>query len=83
MLKADLSVRLLPDTELTMYDVIYVDPQGSETPVALHLVDKQDAASIARKASAERGCGRMILPGSAKVPDTVYVVPTDDLPDAA
>jgi hypothetical protein len=65
-----------------MYDVIYIDPQGSETSVA-HLVDKADACDLARKASIERGCGRMILPGSVKMRDCVCVVPVDDLPHAA
>ena len=36
-----------------MYDVIYIDSQGSETAVAEHLADKQVAASIARRAAAE------------------------------
>jgi hypothetical protein len=58
-----------------MYDVIYIDPQGSETPVAQHLDDRKDAAQLARTAAAERGAGRMVLPGSAKLPNCVCVVP--------
>jgi len=66
-----------------MYDVIYIDRHGSETSMA-HLVDKQDACELARRASAERGCGRMILPGSSKPHDCVCVVPVaEDMPHAA
>ena len=66
-----------------MYDVIYIDSQGSETAVAEHLADRQDAATIARRAAAERGVGRMMLTGSAKPPNCVCVVTTPDLPRAA
>jgi hypothetical protein len=65
-----------------MYDVIYIDSLGRETSVA-HLVPKQDACDLARKASLERGCGRMMLPGSSKPHDCVCVVPVDDLTQAA
>jgi hypothetical protein len=58
-----------------MYDVIYIDPQGGETPLAHHLVDRVDAAVVAREAAAERGAGRMVLPGSVKIPNCVCVVP--------
>jgi hypothetical protein len=58
-----------------MYDVIYIDPEGSETPVAQHLDDRKDAAQLARTAAAERGAGRMVLPGSVKLPNCVCVVP--------
>jgi hypothetical protein len=58
-----------------MYDVIYIDPQGSETSLAQRLDDRSDAASVARKAAAERGAGRMVLPGSVKLPNCVCVVP--------
>ena len=58
-----------------MYDVIYIDAHGSETPVAQHLDDRKDAADLARQAAAERGVGRMVLPGSSKLPNCVCVVP--------
>jgi hypothetical protein len=58
-----------------MYDVIYIDPQGSETSLARDLHDRLDAAAMARQAAAERGAGRMVLPGSAKMPNCVCVVP--------
>jgi hypothetical protein len=64
-----------------MYDVIYVDAHGDETPVAQHVADRGDAARVAREAAAERGAGRMVLPGSAKLPNCVCVVPV--LPEAA
>jgi hypothetical protein len=63
-----------------MYDVIYIDPQGSETSLAQRLDDRGDATSVARKAAAERGAGRMVLPGSVKLPNCVCVVPV--APDA-
>ena len=58
-----------------MYDVIYIDAHGSETPVAQHLDDRTDAADVARRAAADRGVGRMFLPGSTKLPNCVCVVP--------
>ena len=64
-----------------MYDVIYIDSHGDETPVALHLTDREDAAEVAKRAAAERGAGRMVLPGSAKLLNCVCVVPV--LRDAA
>ena len=66
-----------------MYDVIYIDSEGSETPVAQHLDDRKDAAQLARTAAAERGAGRMVLPGSVKLPNCVCVVPVIDAPRAA
>jgi hypothetical protein len=65
-----------------MYDVIYIDAHGSETPVAQHFDDRKDAAQVARTAAAERGAGRMVLPGSIKLPNCVCVVPVAE-PDAA
>jgi hypothetical protein len=62
-----------------MYDVIYIDSQGAETSLAHHLVDRQDAARLACEAAAERKAGRMVLPGSTKLPNCVCVVPTTDL----
>ncbi len=58
-----------------MYDVIYIDKHGSETPVAQHVDDRGEATDVARQAAVERGAGRMVLPGSAKLPNTVCVVP--------
>jgi hypothetical protein len=66
-----------------MYDVIYIDPQGGETSLAQHLPDRVDAASMAREAAAERGAGRMMLPGSVKLPNCVCVVPTGPPAEAA
>jgi hypothetical protein len=66
-----------------MYDVIYIDAQGSETPVAQHFDDRKDAAQVARTAAAERGAGRMVLPGSVKLPNCVCVVPVAESADAA
>jgi hypothetical protein len=66
-----------------MYDVIYIDAQGAETPLAQHLDDRGDATSLARKAAAERNAGRMMLPGSTKIPNCVCVVPTSGLGKAA
>jgi hypothetical protein len=59
-----------------MYDVIYIDREGRETPLARHLNDRMDATAMAREAAAERGAGRMVLPGSEKLPHCVCVVPS-------
>jgi hypothetical protein len=69
-------VRMERNTEV-MYDVIYVDAHGSETPVAQHVDDKEQATDVARQAAAERGAGRMVLPGSTKLPNCVCVVPVE------
>jgi len=66
-----------------MYDVIYIDAQGSETPLAQHVDDRGDACRFAREAAAERGAGRAMLPGSTNLRDCVCVVPTATLPSAA
>jgi hypothetical protein len=58
-----------------MYDVIYIDAQGSETSLAQQVDNKQEATDVARQAAAERGAGRMVLPGSTKLPNCVCVVP--------
>ena len=65
-----------------MYDVIFIDSEGDETPVAQHLADRKDAAEVAKRAAAERGVGRMMLPGSAKLPNCVCVIPVP-FPEAA
>ena len=67
-------VRMSDDTD-AMYDVIYIDAHGSETPVAQHVDDRKEATEVARQAAAERGAGRMVLPGSTKLPNCVCVVP--------
>lgn len=60
-----------------MYDVVYIDPQGSETPVATHLADCATAKDLAIRTAAERGAGRMMLTGSsAKPANCVCVVNT-------
>ena len=64
-----------------MYDVIYIDSHGDETPLAQHMADRKDAAEVAKLEAAERGVGRMVLPGSSKLPNCVCVVPV--LPEAA
>ena len=66
-----------------MYDVIYIDAHGSETPVAQHLDSRMDAADVARRAAADRGVGRMFLPGSTKLPNCVCVVPVPRPAEAA
>ena len=59
----------------TAYDVIYIDASGAEEPVASRL-ERPDAADIARAAAAARGAGRMVLPGSRRMPrNCVCVVP--------
>ena len=66
-----------------VYNVIFIDSKGTETQVASRLADRDAAAQLARRTAAERGAGRMVLPGSAKLPNCVCVVPVDDLPSAA
>jgi hypothetical protein len=58
-----------------MYDVIFIDAHGAETPVARHVDDRKEATDVARQVAAERGVGRMVLPGSTKLPNCVCVVP--------
>lgn len=62
-------------TLMPMYDVIYIDSEGSETPVAQALSDRGEASNIARAAATERGAGRLVLPGSTKLSNCVCVVP--------
>jgi hypothetical protein len=45
--------------------------------VAQHVDDRKEATDVARQAAAERGAGRMVLPGSTKLPNCVCVVPVD------
>ncbi len=62
-------------TVMPVYDVIYIDAQGSETQLAEALEERSDAAELARRVAAERGAGRMVLPGSDKLPNCVCVIP--------
>jgi hypothetical protein len=57
-----------------MYNVIYIDAQGTETPLAQD-VDRAEACALAREAATERGAGRAITPGSTNLRDCVCVVP--------
>ena len=66
-----------------MYNVIYIDAQGMETPLAQDVGDRSEACQLARAAAAERGSGRAMLPGSTNLRDCVCVVPAPDLPAAA
>ena len=67
-----------------MYDVIYIDAQGTETRCSRRmLADRGDACTLAREAAAERGSGRAMLPGSTNLRDCVCVVPTQPFPSAA
>ena len=61
---------------MSMYDVIYIDPQGTETSLAERLDDRQDAARLACEAAVARKAGRMVLPGSNKLPNCVCVIPS-------
>ena len=67
---------------MSMYDVVYIDAHGQETPLAQQLDDRQDAAQVAREAAAERGAGRMVLPGSSRLPNCVCVIPVPPEPAA-
>jgi hypothetical protein len=73
--------RTADNQEEAMYDVIYIDSKGAETPLAQKMTDRTDAAAIAKQEAALRGVGRMVLPGSTKLPNCVCVVPV--LPEAA
>ena len=66
-----------------MYDVIYIDAHGMETPLARDLHDRSDACEFARREAAERGAGRAMLPGSTNLRDCVCVVPSPQLSSAA
>jgi hypothetical protein len=59
----------------SMYDVVYINAQGEETPVAQQLDDRKDATDVARQAAAERGAGRLVLPGSSRLRNCVCVIP--------
>ena len=66
-----------------MYDVIYIDAHGAETPLARDLGDRDGACELARREAAERGAGRAMLPGSTNLRDCVCVVPSPPLSSAA
>ncbi len=59
-----------------MYDVIYIDQQGAESPIARQLEDRAMATELACRVAAERGAGRLVLPGSTNLRDCVCVVRT-------
>ena len=65
-----------------MYDVIYIDAHGTETPLARD-IDRDGACELARREAAERGAGRAMLPGSTNLRDCVCIVPSHPLPSAA
>jgi hypothetical protein len=65
-----------------MYDVIYIDADGAECPVAQRFADRTDAVEVARRVAAERGAGRMVLAGSTHPTNCVCVVHAE-LPEAA
>ena len=69
------AVRAGEHTEMSMYDVVYIDAHGDETPLAQQLDDRKDAADVARQAAIERGAGRMMLPGSTRLKNCVCVIP--------
>ena len=66
-----------------MYDVIYINAEGEETPLAQHFGDRDGACEFARQAAAERGAGRAMLPGSTNLRDCVCIVPSPPLSRAA
>jgi hypothetical protein len=66
-----------------MYDVIYIDAKGVETPLAQQFRDRDGACAFARQAAAERGAGRAMLPGSTNLRDCVCIVPATSLSSAA
>ena len=51
--------------------------------LAQDLPDRAVAADLARRLSAERGAGRLVLPGSRKLENCVCVVPVVALRSAA
>ena len=66
-----------------MYNVIYIDAQGTETALAQDVGDRGEACALARAAAAERHAGRAVSPGSTNLRDCVCVVPTPPFPAAA
>ena len=66
-----------------MYNVIYIDAQGTETSLAQDVDDRGEACTLAREAAAQRGSGRAISPGSTNLRDCVCVVPAPQVPAAA
>ena len=66
-----------------MYDVIYIDAYGTETPLARDLDDRDGACAFARREAAVRGAGRAMLPGSTNLRDCVCIVPSRSLHRAA
>ena len=66
-----------------MYDVVYVDANGSETQLATSVEDRAHAAELARRMATERGAGRLVLPGSGKLLNCVCVIPHSHPPVTA
>jgi len=57
-----------------VYDVIYIDCEGCESPLAGPL-DRDAAAALARQEAAERGAGRIVCPDLVRPVNCVCVVP--------
>lgn len=57
-----------------VYDVIYIDCQGCESPVA-EALDRDAAATLARAEASERGAGRIVCPDPVRPSNCVCVVP--------
>jgi hypothetical protein len=66
-----------------MYNVIYIDAEGTETPIAQDVGERGEACALARAAAAERHAGRAVSPGSTNLRDCVCVVPTPHVSAAA
>ncbi len=59
-----------------MYDVVYVNVQLHQVPVARRVETRERAAEIARAEARRRGnISRMFLPGSGPTRDCVLIVP--------
>lgn len=66
-----------------MYRVVHIDHAGVEITLADHVPDRDAAAGIAKLHAARLRVGRMVLAGSVKQRDCVFVLPADDLACAA
>ena len=60
-----------------VYDVIYIDCEGCETPVA-GAMDRETAANLARREASERGAGRIVCPDAVRPSNCVCVVPASE-----
>jgi len=63
-----------PSRLVPVYDVIYIDSEGSESPLARAL-DRDAAAALARREASERGAGRIVCPDAVRPSNCVCVVP--------